>query len=493
MEWSPPRDHHDFGLLIRKFTNVAVGGIRCDVRQTVAEQIPPSRWRFDDRPRKFDGLEKWPFRLFIESLPVMLQIALLFLTCGLSRYLWSVNTSVAAVVISLTIVGFLFYTVIVVTGASSYDCPFQTPLSAALRRVLPVFSSSNLIPVILANQRNTRKLLQNLSQPNATWLMYAAWVDARQGLVSIPHSFHEIMSSPFSLNISPSRIVPGVRSQARRLGHHVAILLPLIYQTFGNAKQRLVQRLQRFRCTTILPVAVRDVPIIRPLVPQNGTRPGLRLRVSNFEALRRQNADNARCVCWVLRNITDSEVIDSAIRLAGNIRWFDANSKHDPPFGLIVSIFEACFDSTKEVYPGMRDRAYFSARAILQIHVRARVQSNDYPLKYPIPAMFSGSVRSTDPELFDVLYMLKRNSGNDRPTLHFPGVRPYAHAHLLWMSNLFLDSTRMGPNPVLASYCSYLDVAASGNHTAIANTLLMWCMLLGGYVEEETFWVTDKS
>lgn len=32
-----------------------------------------------DRQRKLDGLEKWPFRLFIESLPIMLQIALLLL------------------------------------------------------------------------------------------------------------------------------------------------------------------------------------------------------------------------------------------------------------------------------------------------------------------------------------------------------------------------------------------------------------------------------
>ena len=43
--------------------------------------------RCGDRQRKFDGLNKWPFRLFIESLPIMLQIALVLLTCGLSRYM----------------------------------------------------------------------------------------------------------------------------------------------------------------------------------------------------------------------------------------------------------------------------------------------------------------------------------------------------------------------------------------------------------------------
>ena len=91
--------------------------------------------RCGDRQRKFDGLKKWPFHLFIESLPVMLQIALLLLAGGLSRYMWSVNISVAGVVISSTVLGILFYIGTVVAGASSYECPFQTPASTALRRL----------------------------------------------------------------------------------------------------------------------------------------------------------------------------------------------------------------------------------------------------------------------------------------------------------------------------------------------------------------------
>ena len=33
--------------------------------------------RYGDRQRKCDGLQKWPFRLFVETLPVMLLLALL--------------------------------------------------------------------------------------------------------------------------------------------------------------------------------------------------------------------------------------------------------------------------------------------------------------------------------------------------------------------------------------------------------------------------------
>jgi len=51
--------------------------------------------RCGDRQRKCDGLEKWPLHFFVESLPVMLQAALLLLACGLCRHMWSINPSVA--------------------------------------------------------------------------------------------------------------------------------------------------------------------------------------------------------------------------------------------------------------------------------------------------------------------------------------------------------------------------------------------------------------
>ena len=91
--------------------------------------------RCGDRQRKCDGLEKWPFHLFVESLPVMLQVSLLLLACGLCRRMWSVNTAIAYILIALTAFGISFYLGIVFAGASSYECPFQTPMSGALRGV----------------------------------------------------------------------------------------------------------------------------------------------------------------------------------------------------------------------------------------------------------------------------------------------------------------------------------------------------------------------
>jgi len=221
--------------------------------------------------------------------------------------------------------------------------------------------------------------------------------------------------------------------------------------------------------------------------------PGLLVRVRNLEALREQNTDNMRCVCWVLPNITDPEAMDSAVRLAGTIRWFNGDSNHDPPFELIVSTLDACFDSTKQLYPGMRDRAYFSARAILQISLRARTRSHKCASKYPIPGVSSNTSPHTDQDLHHIIHMLQCNFNSDRPTLNFLKASENTHSHLLWMSNLFVDLTRVGPNLILGSYDSYLSVAVANHRATIANTLLMWSMFLGGCVEEETFWATDKS
>jgi len=454
--------------------------------------------RCGDRQRKFDGLEKWKFRLFIECLPVMLQIALLLLAAGLSRYMWSVNTSVARVVIFFTALGILFYIGILVAGTSSYECPFQTPASIVLRhlrdsgtarKLLARLSPFNTISLMYTTRRITRRLVARLSLPTAVSLMYATWMDAWKGLISASHSVHETIRHPSSLEISLSRITSGIRSACRTVGHKTIILLLRIDRAFRNAKQRLVQETRRFRFrrAVLLPLTTEDANH-QPRVRRNG--PGLRLRVWNSDDLRKQNGDNARCVCWVLRKITDPEAVDSDVRLAGTIRWFDGDSNHDPPYDSIVSTFEACFDSTKQLYPGMRDRAYFSARAILQINMRARARSHECASKYPIPAIFSGSFQTTDPDLRHVLRMLERNSHT--PTLDFPSEDTSTHAHTLWMSIFFVDLTHAGPNPTLESYGSYLKAAVADHRPMIANILLMWYMFLGGHVEEETLWAFDK-
>ena len=98
--------------------------------------------RSQNRQRKLDGIVAWYFDPVMELLPLMLQAALLLLGCALSRYLWGVNVTVASVVLGVTASGIILYIFIVVAGAASGSCPYQTPGSYALRYLRPVAQST---------------------------------------------------------------------------------------------------------------------------------------------------------------------------------------------------------------------------------------------------------------------------------------------------------------------------------------------------------------
>jgi len=84
------------------------------------------------RQRKMNGMVTWHFDLVMEGLPLMLQAALLLLGYALSEYLYSINRTVASVIIGFTSFGLLFYLLIVSAATLSYNCPFQTPISLIL-------------------------------------------------------------------------------------------------------------------------------------------------------------------------------------------------------------------------------------------------------------------------------------------------------------------------------------------------------------------------
>jgi len=98
-----------------------------------------------DRQRKLDGFEKWHFRLVIESLPVMLQLALLLLGCALSKYLWTIDHTVAGVIITVTLFGVTSYIILTLAATLYYNCPYQTPPSILTRRIIRYLTDSDTI------------------------------------------------------------------------------------------------------------------------------------------------------------------------------------------------------------------------------------------------------------------------------------------------------------------------------------------------------------
>jgi len=86
-----------------------------------------------DRQRKLDGLKSWRFYLVIETIPVLLQLALLLLGGALSRYLWTIDRNVAWVILSFTLFGIASYVFFTLAAALYHNCPYQTPSSILIR------------------------------------------------------------------------------------------------------------------------------------------------------------------------------------------------------------------------------------------------------------------------------------------------------------------------------------------------------------------------
>ena len=128
------------------------------------------------------------------------------------------------------------------------------------------------------------------------------------------------------------------------------------------------------------------------------------LRPNDLDILRRTNTNDVRCVSWILRNIMDPEALDTAVRLAGKIRWFDDGTNTTPPYDLIVSAFEACFNSAGDLYPGSRDRAYYSGRATIWIHTLAMRKSTEFANAFPLPRV-GFAAWYCDPDLKHLLWI----------------------------------------------------------------------------------------
>ena len=98
--------------------------------------------RSRNRQRKLDGIVTWYFDYVMESLPLMLQLALLLLGCALSRYLWEIDTTIASVVLGVTGFGLASYVFFIVAGTISASCPYQTPGAHLIRHILPLALSA---------------------------------------------------------------------------------------------------------------------------------------------------------------------------------------------------------------------------------------------------------------------------------------------------------------------------------------------------------------
>ena len=438
--------------------------------------------RCGDRQRKCDGLEKWPFHLFVESLPIMLQVSLLLLACGLCRYTWSINTTVAYILITLTTLGTLFYFAIVVAGTSSYDCPFQTPASTRLRSLWKgIRSHENLI---IRPTAAIGPLWKHATRPIVV------------AIISFKHAFAGIILDlnrrvrvafgprPHTNNLSPVIALGEIREDS-----HVSLQPnpPFPSPSHGINSPTHDVDLSHHGSSSSLEILTNTMGIVEPwLTPENLT------------TIQNTNAKDIWCVSWILRNITDLEVLDAAIRFAGVVRWFENGINIEPPYSVIVSIFHTCFDSTGIVYPGLSERAYYYGRAMLWINVRALCVSKDLADNFRLPHGVEIEMPG-HPNLS--LLMMLCGEGSFDGLLSYMGQVTHTnnHAHMQWalytiLHRFWADQTRV----VASGYIRYSDEIWSVPWKTIPsdvtlNLLLVWTISLGHPIEGEALTVQDKT
>ena len=417
--------------------------------------------RCRDRQRKFDGLEKYPFHLFVESLPIMLQIALLLLSCGLCRYMASISASTTYILITLTTLGILFYILIVIAGASSYECPFQTPVSITLRglweKVRP-HATLLVRPIAIAGGYVYWALRLNILHPlwNFTRPIALAIHHFEQAAIRVALNFHQWVR----VTLRPR---------------------PRVHQSPAISLEEIQE-------DSRAPPEPDSSPHTNPLEPW--------LEREDLGTIRKTNTKDVRCVSWILRNITDPEALDAAIRFAGTTPWFEDGVDVELPYNIIVSTFHTCWDSTGTVYPGLSDRAYHSARAILWIHINAMCKTEEYARNFPLPQSRNKTSHNLDLNSLLEMYNIVQAP---RPSAYASVFTEYnTPKHMQWASHalLYFCWTKQEDQDTFSVIPFHKIPDVPWNTVpldATLNLFLVWSIFLGCPIQEEALKIQDKT
>ena len=221
-----------------------------------------------------------------------------------------------------------------------------------------------------------------------------------------------------------------------------------------------------------------------------------RLKQKDLDMFRRTNINDARCVSWIPRNITDREALDAAIRLAGEIRWFDNGTYVNLPYDLVVSTYEACFDSTGKLYPGSRDRAYYSGRAISWINALSMCKSQEYVGRFPAN-IIEYAAPGLDPDLKHLLQV--GFTGGVSCIVDLLTIRPeYTPSHSQWISDVLLhhcwaNRAEVFHQSPLRRIPFAIEAVTTIPLNARLNRVLAWCIFLGSPPKEEVLEIRGKS
>jgi len=167
----------------------------------------------------------------------------------------------------------------------------------------------------------------------------------------------------------------------------------------------------------------------------------------------------------------------------------------EPPYALVVSTLKACFNSRGEIYPGSRNRAYYSAQAIVWIHVCALCESAEFALRFPFPVIYYNDL-PLDHDLRDLLGVFSSQYVSDILAWMYPISPEFTPAYLQWTSNvlLHLSWAKQSTPDTFNSIGRYIGPERwyTIPLDVFLNHLLASCIILGWPIDKEVLKIQDK-
>ncbi|KAG8951088.1 hypothetical protein FRC04_006747 [Tulasnella sp. 424] len=88
------------------------------------------------RQGKLNGVERWHLEAVIKFLPNLLLLSVILFFTGIGLFLYPINVAVAGIIIAFSGFGGVFSIIVIVAGAITTTCPYQSAASGGLRRII---------------------------------------------------------------------------------------------------------------------------------------------------------------------------------------------------------------------------------------------------------------------------------------------------------------------------------------------------------------------
>jgi Family of unknown function (DUF6535) len=349
--------------------------------------------RCQRRQKKLDAMETWYFSTIIATLPIFLQISLLFFGIALAANIWTLQHTVASVIMATTAFGFIFYVFTVVSSLRSPDCPFQTPVSTMLQHAA---STLAIVRQVIRRKWNEHPTswedFLNVLRKSSRYLLRTA----RDLLAKLTRSFLAYLSR-----------MPSILSHGRPSATDSEAAMGL--EQLGTARGHPS------------PPDIWDLSLV----------------LSDAD-LAQVDLVPSRAVRWVIETSTDTDVIAAAAGMVSEVEW---PAKIDVPRRLVDRVesgFFACFDPHRKILPLAQGGAVACLKAISRLCV-------EQDLVIPFDIYTKGDIwfkredwyMTPDDPAFLVVCSAANHLPDDLDITHLP------LSDLMWMAHMFTYRLRI--------------------------------------------------